>query len=371
MNGIQRKVSSCFPPLLVRIFLLSTTCGVLLLTYQYRMQNSLSENVSKDGQHIDPKPLMSARITEKPDIDDNNEVSDTSSYNSFKSKMNEHSTNKEYSSTQSPPDERVQKLPGVINIGIQKCGTGALNTYLRIHPQLRVREGEVHFFDKKINHSAPFKQEIQRYLKMLPVAFPNETVFEKTPAYFDLADPYDLFRMNSALKVILLVCDPVRRVMSAYLHNLAIRLYSQHKTYEQYVFDKDGAVDKTAEVVRRSIYDESLKRYLKYFPRNQLLIMENTFLLKQPTLAMQEIEKFIGLKKFYTNETFYFNEEIGYHCINPSIYPVHNGCQGKSKYKIHPNVSEENVLKLKKFFQPINDNFMKIAGIKMASLTYF
>ena len=38
-------------------------------------------------------------------------------------------------------------LPSLVNIGVQKAGTGELQTWLGVHPQVHVHGGEVHFFD--------------------------------------------------------------------------------------------------------------------------------------------------------------------------------------------------------------------------------
>lgn len=43
---------------------------------------------------------------------------------------------------------RLSCLPTVINIGVQKAGTGELQTWLGAHPHAIAHGGEVHFFDK-------------------------------------------------------------------------------------------------------------------------------------------------------------------------------------------------------------------------------
>ncbi|CAH1787245.1 unnamed protein product, partial [Owenia fusiformis] len=242
---------------------------ILILITTFKI-NNFDEYVSKDVNFLDSKLLknpsrekseLSTKVNSgtasvKREGGDKNPIN---SKDSLEFKTDGNSTGRR-NIAQIPIDVRVKKLPGAIIIGVQKCGTGALKTYLNLHPNIRVARGEPHFFDLKINHKAQFQEEMKRYLKLLPKAFPNETVLEKTPKYFDMIDPHDLYRMNPALKLILLVCDPVRRVMSAYLHNIFIGMYSKHKSFEKYVFDKNGQVIPTAEIVRRSIYDEPLKR---------------------------------------------------------------------------------------------------------------
>ncbi len=40
-------------------------------------------------------------------------------------------------------------LPALINIGVQKAGTGELQTWVGAHPSVIAHGGEVHFFDKR------------------------------------------------------------------------------------------------------------------------------------------------------------------------------------------------------------------------------
>ncbi|CAH1780918.1 unnamed protein product, partial [Owenia fusiformis] len=65
---------------------------------------------------------------------------------------------------------KSKKFPGLIIIGIQKCGTGALDSYLKIHPNMRPHKGEVHFFDTMINHNKPINwdHQFKLYLNELP-----------------------------------------------------------------------------------------------------------------------------------------------------------------------------------------------------------
>src|SRR5438105_3954856 len=46
-------------------------------------------------------------------------------------------------------DEIIERrLPQVVIIGVKKCGTRALLEFLRLHPDIRARGPETHFFDR-------------------------------------------------------------------------------------------------------------------------------------------------------------------------------------------------------------------------------
>ena len=75
-----------------------------------------------------------------------------------------------------------KKLPSAILIGAKKCGTGALQFFLKNHPQIVVpKKEEMHFFDKQ-NDFWSIRPKSQ-YMRYLPPATRGEHVFEKTPGY--------------------------------------------------------------------------------------------------------------------------------------------------------------------------------------------
>ena len=75
-----------------------------------------------------------------------------------------------------------KKLPSAILIGAKKCGTGAIQFFLKNHSQIVVpKKEEMHFFDKQ-NDFWSIRPKSQ-YMRYLPPATRGEHVFEKTPGY--------------------------------------------------------------------------------------------------------------------------------------------------------------------------------------------
>ena len=119
-------------------------------------------------------------------------------------------------------------LPGLINIGVQKAGTGELQTWLGVHPQVTVHGGEVHFFDRMAANSCGSKRRRAalrlRYARFLWRRKPlharemrGRLVFEKTPAYFDKAKPHMLKCALPAARLLVMLRLPAERAKSAYL----------------------------------------------------------------------------------------------------------------------------------------------------------
>ena len=83
-----------------------------------------------------------------------------------------------------------KKLPSAILIGAKKCGTGALQFFLKNHPQIVVpKKEEMHFFDKQ-NDFSSIRPKSQ-YMTYLPLATGDKHVFEKTPGYSVILEESD------------------------------------------------------------------------------------------------------------------------------------------------------------------------------------
>mgnify|MGYP002632085492 CR=1 FL=1 len=132
---------------------------------------------------------------------------------------------------------RVNCLPTVINIGVQKAGTGELQTWLSAHPRAIAHGGEVHFFDtlkrEPTCDNARSRASLRlRYAKYLwqhrtrsSAQLPSRDelsrggrwlLFEKTPAYFDMATPAVVMCAVPSAKILLMLRLPVARAVSAY-----------------------------------------------------------------------------------------------------------------------------------------------------------
>ena len=121
-----------------------------------------------------------------------------------------------------PTEVEARLLPDVIIIGVKKAGTGALRMFLGLHPRIVVDGREMHFFDKTDRYRLGFEE----YIRMLPTRQPsNQLLLEATPAYF--FEPEVEKRIHAAMpdvKLLLIVREPVTRMISEYAHNHYIHL---------------------------------------------------------------------------------------------------------------------------------------------------
>jgi len=108
-----------------------------------------------------------------------------------------------------------KKFPDFIITGVQKCGTTGLQRFLMGNPFLRSSPGEAHFFDNDENYALG----ADHYLELMPEANEFHYVFEKTPSYFTLKKvPSRIAQFKKNIKIIAILCDPVKRTLSHFLH---------------------------------------------------------------------------------------------------------------------------------------------------------
>ena len=108
-------------------------------------------------------------------------------------------------------------LPDAIIIGVKKSGTCALGVLMSLHPHVLSVRKEAHFFDEIERYSLGLKE----YIRMLPRrSWSGQLLIEKTPAYF--FEPEVEKRIQAAMpdvKLLLVVREPVTRMISEYIHN--------------------------------------------------------------------------------------------------------------------------------------------------------
>ncbi|KAL1529924.1 hypothetical protein AB1Y20_000852 [Prymnesium parvum] len=119
-------------------------------------------------------------------------------------------------------------LPHVINIGVQKAGTGELQTWLGAHPRLLPHGGEVHFFDTlrreppcgRPRGRAALRLRYARFLwrrrRLTAAEASGKLLYEKTPAYFDQARPEVVMCAVPSARLLLMLRMPTARAVSAY-----------------------------------------------------------------------------------------------------------------------------------------------------------
>ena len=112
----------------------------------------------------------------------------------------------------------------------------------------------------------------------------------------------------------------------------------------------------------RSTYIEIIKEWLKYFPKEQLLILDSDELIRNPVQSMKRTEKFLGIRPYLDSSMFVRNKKTGFFCIREEKGKERLHCLGKSKGRPHPNIDPLVKQKLHDYFYRYNDELFKLVG---------
>lgn len=166
--------------------------------------------------------------------------------------------------------------PTFLCIGVQKSGTESLINYLNQHPEIFMKQQEMHLFDKKTLTNS----EIIQYEKQFDTD--KLIVGEKTPSYNYLQ--YAMNRIhtyNPNIKLILILREPISRAFSQYNMTLSFIKKSLNNVSDEQIisdFEKEEHV-KLSEIhqngnyfIARGKYDEILMHIFSKFKRENIYI---------------------------------------------------------------------------------------------------
>ena len=132
-------------------------------------------------------------------------------------------------------------------------------------------------------------------------------------------------------------------------------------TIEQKLLDRFGNIDPTSELLAPSLYAKHVKRFLHFFPRDQLHIVDGDSLIKNnPSIELRKIEQFLNVSNYFTTDKFVFSQEKGFYCFNATNNS--QTCLGQTKGRKQTPVDDRVVSKLKHFFKRHNQEFFDLIG---------
>jgi len=193
-----------------------------------------------------------------------------------------------------------------LGLGAQRAGTTTLHALLKSHPQLYLPEKkEVQFF------SHHYQRGIGWYSQHFSSARAGLKLGEITPYY--LFHPYVPKRIHAAyrrVRFVVLLRDPIERLLSHYLHSRRLGLERLPLVFalaaergrligSEDVLDHPGGYHfghQEQSYLARSRYAEQLDRYLKYFDRDQMLLVRSEDFFSNPVEICRRITEFLNLE---------------------------------------------------------------------------
>lgn len=285
-------------------------------------------------------------------------------------------------------------LPKVIGIGVKKCGTGALRHFLKPHPLVRMADPIETFFFIRYP-----QQPMSAYREMMPIAEDSTLTVEKTPAYFT-HPPYEIPHLIKKgvpdAKLILILCDPVKRVLSNFLQEWAYhnatgqeKEITKFETLDAYLdvylpiihesvseWDEKGSEEKAKEILRlhqkdflstiltEGFYALHYLRWKKLFNSSQLMIIDGDEMFHDPGSVMEKVQEFVGIPKLLLKQD-YVNDHgnPGFFCYK-DWQTEELSCLPKNKQRSRNKsaMSDDVLSKLKKVYKSHNAALFRMLG---------
>jgi len=316
---------------------------------QEENQAEKQEEKQADGQQISLSDLFAQPDSEAP-ASASAPASDT---DVSAEKKEEIEVSKPVKTPSSISGEKVGEespLPKFLIIGSTKCSTSALLRFLMVHPELR-SPGETYFFNKHYDEGIDYYKSLFEKLVQ-----PGIILFDKSPTYYTCVEcPKRIKELDPDMKIIMSVCDPVHRIVSRYYHAKDIggpKVGELGDSFEDYqkniilaernttsVFDSlelNGRDRTTAileelyikrklpfklatlpfSILLNSAYSINMMYWLRFFPKEQIFLVNGNRMSDEPFNVLGEVEEFLGIERYLVKEKFITNEKTGFFCFD-------------------------------------------------------
>jgi hypothetical protein len=226
---------------------------------------------------------------------------------------------------------RFRKLPDFIIIGAQRSGTSTLYEHITRHPDVHgAFRKEVHYFDRH------YDRGLSWYRACFPV---SGFTGEASPSYMFIPEiPERIVALLPNVKSIAILRNPIDRAYSAYNRN--VRLRRETRPFPEAIV---GGPTLPFKYLERGLYAEQLERWLKYFKREQLLVLSAEKFFADGPSVLGEVFKFLGLPAWSGDET------------------VKNWVAEQYNYK-YDDMDAAMRAKLTEHFQPHNERLYRLLG---------
>jgi len=169
--------------------------------------------------------------------------------------------------------------------GFMKSGTTTINDYLLLNDDVAMcNPKEPQFFSRNYGKGITYYESLWTSTND-KICGEASTCYSRWPFYTDVPKRIALYNPN--MKLIFIMRHPVERAYSHYKHNILVDRCS-YLTFSE-------ALEFSNEILMSSMYMQQLNRFLEYFPKEQILLLDFDELIKGG-IAAKTWEDFIGAK---------------------------------------------------------------------------
>ena len=248
-------------------------------------------------------------------------------------------------------EAKCRRLPDIVIVAFEKCGTMTLRQFLAIHPRVYISNNRD---NNRLFISEDDDIKVYENISCTP---DHKLRLEKlaTPTRADL-----VYKHLPNVKIIAIVREPVERSMSQFLHLTATgKLKKSMTDFEVFAKKVDVPVKSGGYGLRTSYYSDIIRPWVETYGQENILFLDGDEFAKNPVNELQKAEQFIGLRPFITANMFEYNKSRGFYCIKTTR---DDGCMYPGKGRPHPVMRAETREKLKKAFRRPNERFFKLIG---------
>lgn len=250
------------------------------------------------------------------------------------------------------PTYFFRAFPDFLIVGAQKCGTTSLYNYLSQHHNITpALVKEIHYFDLDYQKGGKW------YKAHFPIDRGYKITGEASPYYiYHPCVPNRVFNLIPEVKLILLLRNPVDRAYSHFQHERHLGLEPLNSFEDALKAEEERLKGVNRKLINgclkysfnhqhfsylsRGRYIEQIKRWLRYFRREQLLIIRSEDFFKYPDKIMEKVFGFLNIN-YYKHKRYRVYNKLDYQKMPP-----------------------ETRQKITKYFEPYNKKLYKYLSWK-------
>lgn len=186
-------------------------------------------------------------------------------------------------------------------VGAQKCGTSALDYYLRNNPHIQMAHSkECHFFstDSRFNNNPQYDFYHNTFFNLNS----NCVIGEATPIYMYWSESMKrIYQYNSKIKLIVMLRNPIERAFSAW--NMEQERGRESKPFSYAIRNEQARSSaalpkqhKQYSYTDRGFYSEQLRRIWRYFPKKQVLVLKYEDFKSNNLKYLNVVNSFLGVQ---------------------------------------------------------------------------
>jgi hypothetical protein len=191
----------------------------------------------------------------------------------------------------------MSALPTFLVIGAMKAGTYSLHNYLHRHPQIEMsqRRKEVNFFIDSFNWARGLAWYQAHWRGDTPMRGESSTRYTMRDKFPEVSGR--IHQLLPDARLIYLVRDPIRRLLSQYVHEVDDN--QEFRSFEALLAAPDRDL-----VLNTGRYHYQLQAYLRYFAPESIHVACFEDLVAQPVETMQTILRFLGVDAGFSDPSW-------------------------------------------------------------------